>query len=105
MKCNRCGADSRVVSTRSFKVVLLKRSRECFNLHRFVTYEVYPGHLAHAELLTLERGHARRVAAHQLKLAVKRSQDTAEALGRKLGVSGARIRQIRKELSCSPPAD
>ena len=41
MKCPRCNADSDVLETRS-SGPWIRRSRECFNLHRFMTLEVYP---------------------------------------------------------------
>ena len=42
MKCPICGAPSDVLETRPYKQLFVRRSRECFNLHRFPTYEVAP---------------------------------------------------------------
>ena len=41
MKCPRCGADSHVLETRSFEHGQTLRQRECFNMHRYTTVEIY----------------------------------------------------------------
>lgn len=41
MRCPRCGASTRTLETRSLADGLInKRRRECFNTHRFWTFEV-----------------------------------------------------------------
>lgn len=40
MKCQQCKADTWVRETRKFQEVFTKRRHECFNGHRFSTYEV-----------------------------------------------------------------
>ena len=42
MRCHKCGASSRVLYTSDLgDQFLVKRRRECDNLHRFVTHEVH----------------------------------------------------------------
>lgn len=46
MKCPKCVADSAVLETRVYKTVFLQRKRECFNGHRFYSFEVTSGCLS-----------------------------------------------------------
>lgn len=41
MMCPICGAESNVLSTRPGKNMTTTRRRECFNMHRFTTIEIY----------------------------------------------------------------
>jgi transcriptional regulator NrdR family protein len=95
MKCPRCGADSHVYATRKYKDVLLRRQRLCFNEHKFDTYEVFAGNLDRRKLDETCRGIAVRKHAWHIRRVVLASALTATELARKLGVTEARVRQIR----------
>lgn len=41
MMCPICGTESNVLSTRPGKDMTTARRRECFNMHRFTTIEIY----------------------------------------------------------------
>jgi len=95
MKCPRCGADSQVHATRKYKDVLLRRQRLCFNEHKFDTYEVFAGNLDRRTLDDTCRGIAVRKHAWHIRRVVLASALTATELAHKLGVTEARVRQIR----------
>lgn len=99
MKCPKCGADSSVLATRAFRTVMLKRSRRCFNEHRFESVELPVGALWHQKLAAIENGVAIRAKAQKLKHAVLSSPDQSNvALADRLGCTEARVRQIRQEV-------
>ena len=96
MKCQKCGADSRVLATRAFKTVMTKRSRECFNGHRFDSVEVpagavWPGRLARVENGTRIRARSSRVR----NIVLAHPQMSAASLATKAGVGAAYVRKIR----------
>lgn len=76
----------------------MKRSRDCFNGHRFHTFEVFAGNLDRRTMTSTRRGVEAKATAWALRRKVWGAAATlsSEALGRQLGVSGARVRQIRQ---------
>lgn len=88
MKCPICAAATRVLETRTTDTHATRRTRECDNLHRFITFEVVgpavnPGALARAE---------RTVRARQARWARDREIRLG---GTTAGLSPARVRDIR----------
>ena len=98
MKCNECGAESSVIETRAFMVVMLRRVRLCFNEHKFQTFEVYAGNLNRPSLSRPFRGITKRNAAARLRRQVAASSEPAPALAARLKISESRVRQIRNEI-------
>lgn len=94
MNCPRCGAPSSVLHTRVHTASVTRR-RECFNLHRFTTYEVVPTVVDQRQMAITKRGFIQRAAAWARRQVVLRSKDSASALARRLGITEARVRQIR----------
>lgn len=94
MDCPRCGAESHVLHTDKTPAGVSRR-RECLNLHRFTTYEVMPGVLDKRQLARAERGFLKRAEAWRRDQAVLTSEDSASALARRLGITEARVRQLR----------
>ena len=100
MRCMKCGAPTEVAETRPFMGVMLRRARVCFNGHRFSSYEVPPGALDRRQLKAIQNGVADRQRAQHRKLAVLRApNESASSLAKRLGITEARVRQIRKEVS------
>lgn len=98
MKCQRCAADSEVLETRT-SGPWVRRTRLCFNGHKFVTYEVYRGNIDMRTRGPTERGLNERSMAAARKWRIEHNpQMTATELARELGITEARVRQIRKEL-------
>ena len=98
MKCQRCAADSEVLETRT-SGPWVRRTRLCFNGHKFVTYEVYSGNIDKRTRDATVRGLKSVSLANQRRIRVKNgAAKTASQLARELGVTEARVRQIRKEL-------
>lgn len=99
MKCPKCSADSTVLSTRVFKKVLLRRARECFNEHRFSTFEVFAGNLDRRQLDKAAAGIAmRKIAWTRKQTVAKNPKASTTALANLLDITEARVRQIRREL-------
>lgn len=96
MNCPRCGAPSEVLSTRT-DVATVARRRQCFNEHRFTTFEVPPGAVDRRQLEATKRGFLQRAAAWARRMQVLRSKDSATVLAARLGITEARVRQIRAE--------
>lgn len=96
MNCPRCGAPSSVLLTRTH-VASVARRRECFNQHRFTTHEVMPVVIDQRQMAATKRGFIQRAAAWARRQVVLRSKDSATALARRLGITEARVRQIRTE--------
>lgn len=98
MKCLTCAADTSIVDTRPWKEVFVQRRHECFNGHRFKTYEVPAGCLSRKDVALAQIGVARRSKSWRLRRAVLTSPDaSATVLANSLGCTEARVRQIRKE--------
>ena len=96
MKCLKCGAATSVTQTRLHMGVFARRSRLCFNNHRSVTYEVPAGALDKRQLSSILIGKAARSLAERRKQTVLRQPaKSAAALSAELGISDARVRQIR----------
>lgn len=96
MKCPKCGADSHVAATRKYKDVLLRRNRTCFNEHTFATYEVFAGNLDRRTIADTRRGVEAGTKAWKRKQAVLRQPETsATELAAQLGITEARVRQLR----------
>ncbi len=99
MKCSKCGADSSVLDTRPYKSVLQRRRRKCFNGHVFQTYEVHAGNIDKRTLADTRRGIAQKHNAWWRKEYVRKHPDESSLkLAVALGISDARVRQIRKGL-------
>lgn len=99
MKCPKCGADSGVLDTRPYKVVLLKRRRKCFNEHVFATYEVHAGNLDRRTLADARRGVEEKAKAWQRKEYVRKHPEIPSlTIAVHLGITDTRVRQIRKGL-------
>lgn len=105
MNCQRCGAASEVKSTRSAAHGTTARRRECFNGHRFTTYEVYePTFKSNAR--DLARTWARIVAA-----ATRWARDRriildprgASSVAAEAKLTEARVRQIRASARYTHP--
>ena len=98
MRCNKCAAESEVLETRK-SAPWVRRTRLCFNGHKFVTYEVYSGNIDKRTRDATVRGLKLMSLANQRRLRVKNGAGkTASQLAQELGVTEARVRQIRKEL-------
>ena len=98
MRCNKCAAESEVLETR-WSAPWTRRTRLCFNGHKFVTYEVYNGNIDKRTRDATVRGLKLVSLANQRRLRVKNGAGkTASQLAQELGVTEARVRQIRKEL-------
>ena len=98
MRCNKCAAESEVLETRK-SAPWVRRTRLCFNGHKFVTYEVYSGNIDKRTRDATVRGLKLVSLANQRRLRVKNgAAKTASQLAQELGVTEARVRQIRKEL-------
>ena len=97
MKCPRCGADTKVYDTRPHLVIFVQRRHECFNGHRFVTYEVFAGNLQRQKLKATVNGLAIRMRAEKIRAAVRADENRRSnvVLGKALGISDARVSQIR----------
>lgn len=100
MRCPNCGAETSVLQTRKYMELFLRRARICFNDHRFFTLEVPPSMVDSRSLKLAVHGlKTRRKVAHQRIAAVKRAPHTpAAVLAEQLGISDARVRQIRAKL-------
>jgi transcriptional regulator NrdR family protein len=94
VKCPRCGADSDVLETRTQTATVVRR-RRCFNEHRFVTHEVPPGALDKRRLPVIAKALAQRAAAWGRRQVVLRSQESATETAKRVGLTEARVRQIR----------
>lgn len=95
MICRKCDATSSVLSTRMFEGVI-KRTRKCHNGHRFTTLEVLPSQVDR-RTLTISLKHA---VARERRAAVMRRPDLSPVqLAVRLGITDARVRQIRKEMT------
>lgn len=97
MKCTRCGAASDVLATREYMEVFSKRTRQCHNGHRFHTYEVTAGNLDRRTLADTLRGVEKGRITWRRRQTILRSTESASVLAAQLGVTEARVRQIRQE--------
>lgn len=99
MRCPQCGAPTSVLATRAFRVVLLSRRRQCFNLHTFTTYEVWHGHVDWRRIKDLVQVISDRAKGAKTRALVAGNPDLSHReLARRAGVSEARVRNIRKTL-------
>lgn len=113
MKCTTCGQEHvRVLETRERDGVL-RRRRECPAGHRWYTVEV-PETVVTAigrakvreRLAVLARGIQQRVVAAQRRAEIQKLLAEGwkpDAIAHHLNVTGARVRQLRKELWTSRP--
>lgn len=97
MKCQKCGAPSHVLATRPHLTVFLKRSRECFNHHRFTTYEVYVSSANPVAMKSAAKGVAARAKLYKVKMKIWASNLRACDLARKLGVTQQWVYAVRKQ--------
>lgn len=102
MICPHCGADSSVEETRAYMDVFLRRTRKCFNEHRFQTYEVHSGNLDRRSMHATKRGVAAKTKSWKTKLRII-AQPGAAATGiaAELGVSEAYVRMVRQKARLS----
>ena len=102
MRCAICDQPTRVLDTRGEL-----RRRECPAGHRFATKEVLAGALAHIGSAAVaraaaaaSRGHQRRALANDRKTTARKLLAEGwkpTAIAHELGISDARVCQIRKE--------
>lgn len=98
MKCLKCGADTSVLETRLHLGIFTRRSRMCFNNHRSVTYEVPAGALDKRQLKSAVVGQAvRKIAERRKQTVLRHPAKSAASLALQLGITDARVRQIRAE--------
>jgi transcriptional regulator NrdR family protein len=108
MKCPDCGTSvTHVVSTRTDRGVLVRRRHECGNGHRFNSLQVHESALRgigmraiDAALDRVAAGITRRTIAELRKRKVARLVSDGLAttqIATKLGISEARVRQIRSK--------
>lgn len=97
MKCRKCAAESEVLETRK-TAPWLRRTRLCFNGHKFITYEVYPGNIDRkTRESTRRKVNVAALAAKRVLKVTMSPEKSASALAMELGITEARVRQIRKE--------
>jgi hypothetical protein len=97
VKCPRCGADSEVLATRQDeRAFTVRRRRQCFNEHRFYTLEVLPPATSQKTLADAARGAIERINRWRRDRLVLRDPRPSAHVARDLGLTGARVRQIRK---------
>jgi hypothetical protein len=101
MKCQKCGADSSVLATRTHMEIFLKRSRECFNGHRFTSYEVFAANLDRRTLKqTINSATKIRKKSFAIKKAVLAPENATLRTGllaKKLKISDSYVRDIRRQ--------
>ena len=99
MRCPTCGAPTEVLETRPYMGVFSRRTRMCFNEHKTWTYEVPATALDRRQLPIIKRGIKTRVEARHRRLTIIRSPGVpASELAATLGITQARVRQIRSEV-------
>lgn len=104
MKCPQCATDSVVLATRVFKTVFLKRSRKCFNEHRFESVEMPIGAVWAPRLDKIEAGAATRAKATKAREAVLAQPGlSSRLLAARLGLNPAHVRTIRSRDKCRTP--
>lgn len=98
MKCPVCGAGGRVLETRQGPYGTTRRRRECDNMHRFATFEVYPQVLTAAGLdaAATARAVERRKALWRRNARIVRDPRPATVVGQAYGISATMVRNIRK---------
>jgi hypothetical protein len=100
VNCPHCGTDKTdVLETRVYQDVLNRRRRRCFNECKpFYTYEVFAGNLDRRTITATRRGIRASIRARSRQMLVLQSPElTASQLSRQLGITEARVRQIRAE--------
>jgi len=108
LNCSTCGGATRVLETRAVDAAQTRRRLLCiepecgerFNTREFLDTVYVPP----ADLVKAARGVERRRQSFELRQAViAREGVKATAVAHELGITEARVRQIRKEL-CKPSA-
>jgi hypothetical protein len=97
MKCPRCGAASDVLETRPGEHLTTKRRRECFNGHRFLTLEVLPPATNRRDLAAAAQAAMAAARRWTRDLRVRKDPRPSTHVARELGITDARVRQIRAE--------
>lgn len=97
MKCLECYEPSRVVDDDlDLDGLVVKRTRVCVNHHVFTTYEVNPGCVdwkgVKVRLLSEEK--KRRFYEHKVR--ILRSNESNVKVARKIGLTEAYVRTVRK---------
>ena len=102
MRCNKCGASSRVLYTSDLKdQFLVMRRRECGNLHRFVSYEVHSSVFSGVSSSRLSQrltASLNAVARYTRDLAIWKARvlnkESYVSIGRRLSAPESSIRRI-----------
>lgn len=100
MKCPTCHADTHVLETRIWRDGFNRRARECYNQHRFYTYEVTEGYLN----ATMRRGLKAetvqgRKRSERMRQFMQANPDVPRAtVAKKFGVSSGRARALWREM-------
>ena len=98
MKCPKCGAPSNVLATRVHQTVFLRRSRRCYNGHRFAALEVYESCANPVAMKSAAVG----VEARKKLYAIKRkiwamAGEKARVVAHQLGVDQKWVYAVRKQ--------
>lgn len=95
--CPACGQRTLALDTRVWKQVFLKRRRRCERGHVATTVEVFAGNLDRRTIDATVRGiEAHRQAQNRRAAVADSPHVSASALARQLGVTEARVRQLRR---------
>lgn len=97
MKCGTCGVEAFVVTTASNAGYMAVRTYRCFHGHTTETFEVLAASVNKRDVNTANRAARDRAATYARNQSILKDlcSMSSEAIGRKWGLSGARIRQIR----------
>lgn len=101
MRCPVCGSRSHVaLSTERYHEFRIVNSRVCDRNHRFTTAEVPLSFLSDKrELDCAIRNVERRVERYERDLQIIADNRPAVVVGKKFGITGTRVRQIRASFS------
>lgn len=95
MRCLTCGADSLVKDTRPFLIYFVKRTRECFNEHKFTTLEVPPSICNLVNMRTRMKRMPAHIARWRAHNKIRHSTLPTKELMRLTGLSEPQVRRIR----------
>lgn len=107
MICPRCGAESQVTETREASMGTFRRRRQCFNGHRFTTFEVYEQTIKAAGLRDMAATWRKAKASAKMwwrDRAIIMDARSTGAVAAEHGITGARVRQIRAGAATSHPS-
>jgi hypothetical protein len=97
MKCVKCGAEAFLIRTTQETDYRVLRAYRCASKHDSNTIEVLPSGVSNRDLAAAERAAHTNAAKWQRDQSILQDLSTmpAEHLGKKWGLTGTRIRQIR----------